>query len=41
MNFFCSVEHLKEWKANSPRPGRMVTLQEALALGPRLWEAMR
>jgi len=30
-----------EWKATSPRPGRVLTVQEAAVLGPRLWGAMR
>ena len=41
LNFFCSVEHLDEWQQTAPRPGGMVSLDEAADAGRRLWGAMR
>jgi hypothetical protein len=32
---------MKAWEPTAPRPGRMLTLQEAATLGLRLWGSMR
>jgi hypothetical protein len=41
VNFFCSVEHLREWAVTVPRAGRLVALTEAATAGARLWASMR
>lgn len=36
-DFLDGIEHLKEWEAQAPRAGRMLTLEETAAAGRRLW----
>ncbi|TAK32664.1 MAG: hypothetical protein EPO21_15010 [Chloroflexota bacterium] len=38
MNFFCSVEHLEEWRSqNEKQAGQPVSVAEAAELGRRWW----